>query len=501
MINKLKAASLAFLVVVFGYAATAQAGQFNYTATKSGVYALELFGSGSDNLVLDYPTGSEPKVVLTFANPQNATGHTIAAGQKGNITFTLHGATFAERVRASHLAVTVGGSTTVTKRVVSGGARASASVTYEVEVSAGTVMPGNSFTFTLPPVTNAATALTTWGFQGVRMSASWDPLNSDDTGTNDFPEGDQPLQPVRSGSDSRTYDPNYFVTTVVPSSIQPRNSGERLPGSPPWTTNKWGVTMAVANGRGGLINVDDRTSLASASRGYVALGTVGVTVDSSVMQANGSPFSVAAGQAGAGFLTVSTSGEVPMGSMFLDLDGDSRMDTGESGSIAISAAVNGRTNWLVAIPDGSSIIRPGQTIATFAMSFTANGSRQQPPVSAYSEVTYDGAGTGKKAYAIASAGSSDVSNVRVKCESSTRACQVYFACDAQSDGADIFGKAPEEIQPLATMVYSGSSLADIFGDDWSGRLGCEVISVGGDISVQVLTRAAGVLVNNTYVED
>lgn len=107
-----------------------------------------------------------------------------------------------------------------------------------------------------------------------------------------------------------------------------------------------------------------------------------------------------------------------------------------------------------------------------------------------------------KAYAIAPVGSTDTANVRVKCESDADAgCNVFLDC---TDGAGMstFGEGGAMIAKGASVRWDQGDIAEALGmmegEEWTGRLSCEVLSTA-DVTVQVLTRAAGVLVNNTYV--
>lgn len=98
----------------------------------------------------------------------------------------------------------------------------------------------------------------------------------------------------------------------------------------------------------------------------------------------------------------------------------------------------------------------------------------------------------------------DTTNVRVTCETSAdTGCNVFFQCrdqaPADEDLVDEFGEDGMEIGPDRTMRFSQDDIADMLGiDTWTGRLSCEVLSTD-KISVQVLTRSHGVLVNNTPV--
>ncbi len=107
-----------------------------------------------------------------------------------------------------------------------------------------------------------------------------------------------------------------------------------------------------------------------------------------------------------------------------------------------------------------------------------------------------------KAYAIAPGTSTDEANVRVTCESAGKdGCNVFLDCFDPA-GMNAFGEAGITIGPRATEHLTQMDIQDALGmdDSWSGRLSCDVLS-SAPISVQVLTRAHGVLVNNTAVNE
>lgn len=104
-----------------------------------------------------------------------------------------------------------------------------------------------------------------------------------------------------------------------------------------------------------------------------------------------------------------------------------------------------------------------------------------------------------KAYAIAPLTSTDITNVRVTCEATSMACNVFLDC-TDKDGMNTFGETRLEVAAGATVRWSQMDIAGAIGldDGWEGRLRCDVLS-NQSISVQVLTRAAGVLVNNSAI--
>ena len=103
-----------------------------------------------------------------------------------------------------------------------------------------------------------------------------------------------------------------------------------------------------------------------------------------------------------------------------------------------------------------------------------------------------------KAYAIAPVTATDIANVRVTCEAPS-GCQVFLDCKDTS-GMSTFYEDGAELMGGQTIVWKQADIAMALGVEWTGRLACEVLSTKS-VSVQVLTRAAGVLVNNTYVDE
>ena len=92
----------------------------------------------------------------------------------------------------------------------------------------------------------------------------------------------------------------------------------------------------------------------------------------------------------------------------------------------------------------------------------------------------------------------------MKCEVAT-SCPVYLECD-DSSGNSWFapqGSNSIDIDAYATLQLSNENIAehlDLGEDGWTGPLSCTVMSTR-DISLQVLTRSNGALINNTFVDN
>ena len=107
-----------------------------------------------------------------------------------------------------------------------------------------------------------------------------------------------------------------------------------------------------------------------------------------------------------------------------------------------------------------------------------------------------------KAYAIAPISSTDTANVRVTCETTAKTgCNVFLDC-TDPMGMNTFGEAGAMVGPGMTVRWDQMDIAGALGldDGWTGRMRCDVLS-SAEITVQVLTRSEGVLVNNTATSE
>lgn len=155
-------------------------------------------------------------------------------------------------------------------------------------------------------------------------------------------------------------------------------------------------------------------------------------------------------------------------------------------------------------PSGDAALKHNSefTIAA-ATDFSQTSNLKRSATPAKARLTLNGIkGVAAKAYAIArpmEMGDVDTTNVRVTCETTAKAgCTVFLDCNDQT-GMSSFGEDGAMIGPGATMHMNQDAIADMLDlDTWSGRLSCDVLSTQ-EISVQVLTRSHGVLVNNTPV--
>lgn len=154
------------------------------------------------------------------------------------------------------------------------------------------------------------------------------------------------------------------------------------------------------------------------------------------------------------------------------------------------------------VPSGDAPLTHRTTFTTAANTeFADTEARQRTARAAVAELKLHGIKDGvAQAYAIAPVGHSDITNVRVTCESPAMAgCNVFLDCKDQA-GMNTFGEAGTKVGPGETVTWQQDGIQAALGLDapWEGRLACDVLSSAA-ISVQVLTRAVGVLVNNTPI--
>lgn len=106
-----------------------------------------------------------------------------------------------------------------------------------------------------------------------------------------------------------------------------------------------------------------------------------------------------------------------------------------------------------------------------------------------------------RVYSIPSPTSSDVTNLRVRCESTGAPCENVMLFCANDNGELHSGAVVERIEPRATYHMQAAEIERVIDYQWRGMgLSCFVVSTR-DISVQVLTRTGGGgLVNNSAVD-
>ena len=525
-----------WLIAVALLLAIPSAAQYRYDVNQDSMrtYATELFGEGSDTVVINNPgEGGAPELSLTLWIDV-ASAAAIDSGDTAEVTMSLANATFASSVRSSHLNVRIPErcDDTVCSRLVPinirgrEGSRGASTVTFEI-VSTGTLGTATGtivdFVWDLPPL---------MGLSGTKnVTAS---VTVDAGGGSGFKSSD--AEDVTVGDD--THKSSSGVMRRAAAAV----GGVRA--SVPLINFKQALNFAA--GGGGTANIDlngDRTQFRPwLGRTHVLLADVTVGADDAeVLQIDGETFSIANRQDGDGDLVISVTGEFHQSGdeVWLDIDRDHRPDGGEMLS-ASGGVMSGRfklnevagnagasdsnadeqqrlreegsaTRNLLYRPNGTDVLRPATYTSTFIVDYVKGSnvdrdgaeSKSVDLVTSYTTRRADGAShtvSERMAAAVPPVGSAERGNVRVKCETAVP-CTLYLECD-DGGGETWFVQLDDVVPGRSTLRLSSEDIARHIGvgaDGWSDRLSCGVFSTQ-DISVQVLTRSGGILVNNTYVD-
>ena len=536
----------AFAVALLAFAPVASAA--TWTANVSGLrtYATESITSG--DVVIDFQ-GLAPQASARLVLTDDEVA-LIDRNDTVDLTFTLVNAKFARAVRGSALvSLALHGTQFCDVRVRSVDSEAgSASVTFTVETVPAAAGDGNCailnplpplgrralFVFQLPSLTGLDNTKTV----GMKFSA-------------DAPAG--------SGWPA-TSDPEEITTTfnVGLGQTLPLNFVQYRPA---FSVQALSFTTTASAERSSIDLAGGRTGFTAPGRAHLSIVSVGSLnarlctrsdppysspVSACTLQRNGSPFSLGRRGDGHGDLNVTVTGDFRDGDVvFLDLDGDGMPGAGEDldlqadGSMQESfrldyvagnpnAAAGERgdldreegvaTKNLYYLPNGTDALRPGEYRTTFTITTddatvadivdrpqrvlgVLTGTRV--PIGTTHTTSYTLTEDMQIAYAIPPQRAGDSGTVRVNCKGSTP-CTLYLECDDQ-DGMSYFKQVEEPVQGRSTLVLTAEDLSDALdlGEGvWeSGRMSCTIHSTR-DISVQQLTRStAGVLVNNTYVDN
>ena len=522
---------------LLAYAPLASAVSFGLTYENVRTYASEVI-TGPD-IEIDYD-GTPPQLVVTM-NFDTGEVILIDQGDVVELTITLANAKFGENIKNSDLAIAMNGPTVCTGRVKDsdGGTQGSSSVTFEVEAADGDCLAGGAndnavFTFDLPTLEGLAVPA-----KAVTASVE-----------------------VAKGGGSGWPD---FRTTGASAASGSRLQAGQLTRPDAAASNSLAPIIAFASGltfnptSGGSTNIDlagGRLTFvrnASAVLGSVTVGVAsaarcttddpipiglpgsGTTFPASCfLQSNGREFSIGRSGEGQGDLMVAVTGDFRAGdTVWLDLDGNrapsaretldmqddgSMMGTfalddvaGNAGAATGDAGDTDReegvaTRTLRYAPNGDDPLRPATFRSRFMVDFDRADVRDkdwgpESNTDADHETALTVIESTRHAYAIPELGATDEGNVRIKCEVATE-CTVYLECD-DTAGTSRFAQLGDAIAGRSTRTMNAAAIAEElnFGDDgWQGSLSCTVYSTR-EISVQVLVRSAGTLVNQTYIED
>ena len=530
----------AFAVALLAFAPVASAAEWTVTVQGQRTYASESITSG--DAVIHFRGEVLPAVVARLTL-EDSEVDLIDRNDTVDLTFTLVNAKFAQAVRGSALTLSVSGITECDVRVRSVDSEAgSASVTFTIE------------TVPLLSIDTGDCAVIGMGTRRGSFSLEMQSLTGLDNTkpvqaklTVDAPAGSGwPTANAGSAGDGITatrnpvvYDKELLLSVLLVSTVA-------------------GSEIDLAAHRTGLICRSSPPSCPEPppSAGQAHLAIVRVGRDGAAFctarvppygttcrrQRDGRPFSLGRGGDGRGDLNVTVTGDFRDGDVvFLDLDDDRKPGAGEEldlqadGSMQESFrldyvagnpnAADGErgeadreegvaTKNLYYRPNGTDALRPGEYRSVFTVTTDSSevadildrvhGVTGETVLHANTHTTsYTLTEDMQIAYAIPPQRAGDSGTVRVNCKGSTP-CALYLECD-DPDGMSYFKQVEEPVPGRSTLVLTAEDLSDALdlGEGvWeSGRMSCTIHSTR-DISVQQLTRsAAGVLVNNTYVDN
>ena len=429
-----------------------------------------------------------------------AVGGSGAADQdEGAITYTLSGAVFDERVSPNDFSITTGAATASvgTVEIESGGAKGDSSVTISVTAT-DTWTDQTNLTFTMPDLSATPGRTAAGMVNPVRMNSSYSL-----TKQSHFPEG----MPMNKACGEMNAD-----------GTQASARGCKIV-----MASNYIESLTLSADVMGNIDLADRAKLISGTKHIadIAIGTVSIKAsDGAILDQDGDPVTFSGDLSGDVAITVTSSQFRDGDIVYIDDNADKAPnDRREEFSISGDKATADRAlptpsegtpmaSWSVMYrPNGKDELMHGtKFVVTAATDFSDRDNMNRhagthPRYSITTTLNLNGIKPNPpKAYAIAPLSNTDRSNMRITCES-PKACNVFLSCNDDM-GMSYFGDAGFMVPGNGTkrldQTMVGMELGMAEDESWSGRLACEALSTA-PISVQVLTRAAGVLVNNTYV--
>ena len=528
---------------LLAFAPLASAATYGLTINNARTYASEVI-TGAD-VEIDYD-GAAPNLAIFLGLSSTEMGE-IDQGDVLEVTITLGNAKFGENVKNSDLTLTEVGinANTCSGRVrdSEGGSQGESSVTFQVEAADGDCVStgGGSFTMTfeLPTLEGLNAAPGRHVTASVETAAGggsgWPDTESTGVNTNMVCGTD-----VTMARAACTRLERGVLTNLLPAAANRGQAGA------PIVSFSAGLTFTPTSGGGSSIDLaGNRLTFVRNAPGRLGTVRVGVTTAAACttddpipagcyLQSDGREFSIGRGGEGQGELNISSTGDFRDGDVvWLEFDGASgasareMLELQDDGSMTGSFALNDIsgnpaaavgdtgdmdreeglvTRSLFYAPNGEDGLRPATFRSRFMVDFDSDDVADKDWAPESSEAnqfatTFTVVEDTQHAYAIPELGATDQGNVRIKCEVATE-CMVYLECD-DTAGNSRFAQLGDAIDGRSTRTLNAQAIADElnFGDDgWEGSLSCTVYSTR-EITVQVLVRSAGTLVNQTYIEN
>jgi len=454
--------AMAIVVCSAAFTINSMAATLSQTIVGPVVYAQELFGSGSETVVLV----NGAAVTLTTA------GTVVDTGEISDFTFTLVNGVLGTAVNLITDIVLTSALGEISVTIRAGGAAGDSSVTFRIEVITDLAI-GNTIAFNIPTVTGASGLADVVTPTVVSVSSSVSTFATGGVGT--FPTSiTQTGTVIASAADEN-------VLTVVPAGDHTLDVDNR----------------SDVNSATDAVDHDDDGSAVTPDRDGVIVGVVSTALNGVSVQRDGMAFNYA--EDGAGTLELTISGPFNAGAtVCADLNGDFACNTGEvcpivgttaTCSLLLFARLPFPVYW---IPDGVAELAPATYSLTAATSFSLVTNLNDTGMSSAS-TTFDGLFPDGWSMVVPKSTSNDQSNIRLTNE--TGVAVAVFATGTGQDGAALGTMEVLTLAAMETRVLSSADFEAIFGV-WVGRARFDFL-VSGNVSVQSFIRSGGVLNNMT----
>ncbi len=444
----------------FAFAINTMAATLSQTITGPVVYAQELFGAGSDSVVLT----NGAAVVLTTA------GTVVDTGEISDFTFTLANGVLGTAVNLISDIVLTSGAGEISVTLRAGGAAGDSSVTFRIEVITD-LQIGDTIAFLIPTVTGASGLADILTPTVVSVSSTVATFATGGVGT--FPTVIAQTGVVIASA------ANDHVLGVVAAGDHTLD-----------VDNRPDVNSATDP-----LDHDDDGSAVTPDRDGVIVGTVSTALVGAGVQRDGMPFNFA--EDGAGTLELTVSGPFNAGAtVCADINGDFACNAGEvcpivgttaSCSLLLFAYLPFSVYW---IPDGVTELSPATYSLTAATAFTLVTNLNDTGVSSAS-TTFDGLFPDSWSMVVPRSTSADQANIRITNENALAVS--LFAQGWGQDGTNLGFIEIAVIAPNSTLVLGATDFEALY-PAWSGRARFDFWA-SGNVSSQSFIRSNGVLNN------
>lgn len=474
--------------------------------------AQELFGPNSESVKV----AVEANFIARYQDPEAVQGGTVtvAPGQSAIFTYRFSGARLAEAIEAGDLSFRDSSNSPMSGLIFTagrdggGGQKGDDFVSYTVTAGDSAVtLSGNQFVFDVPDVEMVTVANEEEAEdRQVTMTFTIDPptQNRFSTGGDNFPR--YPISPTSTENTSIIVriSPAYTLTVSPSATSEDVNRAEINLDDPSMLTATSSNPLIEVDGFGDSDMSGIKLSSATVMKTAVITGTPVNVADATSQFTAGTTdmlrISVTGDFSASDrlFLSTTTTGNVTYNEtndLLLTVSEDGTTAEGAKPLAGTGAIPVDMEHALYYVPGGQ--ISRGSIAVSYTFDFAASTARDSTTAGKDLMLEYSGINFTNYAYAIPGPDSTDIGNLRVRCEGASE-CTVFFRCMDQ-EGMSVGGFERTSIEAGATERYSSMDLATMLGvDDWTGRLACSLHS-SSRVSVQLLVRSAGTLTNNTFI--